>query len=224
MIIHRKAIMPAMEVAPTVTRQLVNGETLWTDVNLTCTANPVLSSLFQPYCALCNMFGSKKYNTPAMNAGELSEHSNEVIPKPHCFQSVSEVEVQVMGCHHHAVLTPGKSNIPPTRYVTMHKLKGLLEHEWLIEHINLNDRALQALQLMHQVVPYPLVGDTQFDGSHQQQFAMNLFHNSVPYNSVLSQVDFPGDIGSKCALTDTFSYSLPHSVIQHQRRAIVSRG
>jgi hypothetical protein len=48
MIIHRKAIMPAMEVAPAVTRQLVNGETIWTAVNLTSAANPVLCSLFQP--------------------------------------------------------------------------------------------------------------------------------------------------------------------------------
>jgi hypothetical protein len=91
------------------------------------------------------MPGWKKYNTPAMDAGELLKPTNQVIPKRHCFQSVSEVEVQVMGCHHHAVLTPGKSNIPPTRYVTMPKLKGLLEHEWLLEHIDLNDRALQAL-------------------------------------------------------------------------------
>jgi hypothetical protein len=154
MIIHRKAIMPAMEVAPAVTCRLTNGETLWTDMNLTSTASPMLSSLFQPYCALCNMFGSKKYNTPAMNAGELSEHANEVIPKRHCFQSVSEVEVRVMGCHHHAVLTPGESNIPPTRYVTMPELRWLLEHKWLLEHIDLNDHELQALLLTHQVVPY----------------------------------------------------------------------
>jgi hypothetical protein len=71
MIIHRKAIMPAMEVAPAVTRRLINGETLWTDVNLTSAANPVLCSLFQPYCALCNMLGWKKYSTAAMDAGEL---------------------------------------------------------------------------------------------------------------------------------------------------------
>jgi hypothetical protein len=44
---------------------------------------------------------------------------------------------------------------------------------------------------------------------------VNLIHNSVPYNSVLSQVVFPGDIGSKkYALTDTLSYSLPHYVTQ----------
>jgi hypothetical protein len=96
----------------------------------------------------------------------------------------------------------------------MPELRWLHEHEWFLEHIDLNDHALQALQPMHQVVPYPMVGDTQFDGSHQQRFAMNLFHNSVPYNSVLSQVDFSGDFGSRYALTDTLSYSLPHSVIQ----------
>jgi hypothetical protein len=214
MIIHRKAIMPAMEVAHAVTCRLTNGETLWTDVNLTSTANPVLSSPFQPYCALCNMFGSKKYNTPAMNAGELLEHANEVIPKRHCFQSVSQMEIQVMGHHHHAVLNPGECNIPSTQYVTMPKLKCSLEHKWLLEHIDLNDRALQALLPMHQVVPYPMVSDAQLDGSHQQQFTVNLFHNSVPYNPVLSQVDFPGDIASKYALTDIFSSSPPHSVIQ----------
>jgi hypothetical protein len=88
------------------------------------------------------------------------------------------------------------------------------KHKWLLERIDLNDRALQALLLTHQVVPYPMVGDAQFDGSHQQRFTMKLFHNSVPYNSVLSQVDFSGNIGSKYALTDTLSYSLLHSVTQ----------
>jgi hypothetical protein len=105
-------------------------------------------------------------------------------------------------------LNPGESNIPPTRYVTTPELK------WLLEHIDINDRALQALQSMHQVVPYPLVGDTQFDGSHQQRFTVNLFHNLVPYNPVLSQVDFSGDFMSKYALTDILNYSLPHSVTQ----------
>jgi hypothetical protein len=168
MIIHRKAIMPAMEVAPAVTRRLVNGETLWTDVNLTSTANPVLSSLFQPYSVLCSMLGWKKYNTPAMDAGELSEPTNQVIPQRHCFQPVSEMEFQVTGHHHHAALNPGECNISSTRYVTMPELRWLHEHKWFLEHIDLNDRALQALLLMHQVVPYPMVGDAQSDGSHQQ--------------------------------------------------------
>jgi hypothetical protein len=140
------------------------------------------------------MFGSEKYNTPATDAGELSEPTNQVIPKRHCSQSLSEMEFQVMGHHHHAVLNPGECNIPSTQYVTTPELKCLLEHKWLLEHINLNDRALQALLLMHQVVPYPMVSDAQLDGSHQQRSTVNLFHNSVPYNSVLSQVDFPGNI------------------------------
>jgi hypothetical protein len=67
---------------------------------------------------------------------------------------------------------------------------------------------------MHQVVPYPMVGDAQLDGSHQQRFTMNLFHNSVPYNSVLSQVDSFNDFESKYAQADTLSYSLPHSATQ----------
>jgi hypothetical protein len=214
MIIHRKAIMPAMEAAPAVTRQLVNGEITWTDVNLTSTANLVLCSLFPPYCALCNVFGSKKYNTPAMNAGELSEHANEVIPKRHCFQSASEVEVRVMGCHYHAALNPGECNIPSTQYVTMPELRWLHEHKWFLEHVDLNDRALQALQLMHQVVPYPMVMDAQLDGSCQPRFTVNLFNNSVPYNSVLSQVDSFNYFGSKYAQANTLSYSLPHSATQ----------
>jgi hypothetical protein len=160
------------------------------------------------------MLGWKNYNTAAIDAGEHSKPTNQVIPTRHYFQFVSEVEVQVMGCHHHAILTPGESNIPPTRYVTMTKLNWLLEHKWLLEHIDLNDHVLQALLSTQQVIPYPIVGDAQSDGSHQQRFTVNLFHNSLPYNSVPSQVDFPGDIGSKYALTDTFNCSLPHSVTQ----------
>jgi hypothetical protein len=161
------------------------------------------------------MLGWKNYNTAAMDSGELLEPTNQVVPKRHCFQSVSEMKFQVMGCHHHAVPTPGECNIPSTRYVTMTELTSrLLEHKWFLGHIDLNNHALQALLLTHQVVPYPMVGDAQLDSSHQQRFTVNLFHNSVPYNSVLSQVDFPGDFASRYALTDTLSYSLPHSATQ----------